>query len=122
MRILIAEDDTVSRLVLSALLKKLGHTVTAVDNGAKAWDAFRQEPFPVVITDLAMPEMDGLDLCRAIRASELPRPYLMLLTASGSEQGSDWEGVGADSYQVKPVSEETLAGCLIRVESVVSGQ
>ena len=67
MKILIAEDENVSRLVLAASLKKSGHEVVAVENGRKAWEAFQQDYFPVLISDWLMPEMDGLALCREIR-------------------------------------------------------
>ena len=82
MKILIAEDENISRLVLEASLKERGHEVVAVENGLKAWEAFQKEYFPVLISDWLMPAMDGLDLFRNIR--ELPHDnytYLVLLTA-----------------------------------------
>jgi CheY-like chemotaxis protein len=76
MKILIAEDDTTSRLVLGATLKKLGHEVTAVQNGQEAWDALAKEHFPLLISDWMMPDMDGLELCRLIRGRESAAIYL----------------------------------------------
>ncbi len=67
MKILIAEDENISRIVLEASLKKRGHEVVAVENGRKAWETFQLEYFPVIISDWMMPEMDGLVLCREIR-------------------------------------------------------
>ena len=68
MKILVADDDNVSRLVLASLLKRQGHEVFAAENGLKAWDAFQKDVFPVLILDWLMPEMDGLALCRQVRA------------------------------------------------------
>jgi CheY-like chemotaxis protein len=67
LKILIAEDENISRVVLEATLKKRGHEVVAVENGRKAWEAFRTDHFHVLIADWLMPEMDGLALCREIR-------------------------------------------------------
>ena len=72
MKILIAEDDRVSRIVLSELLTKSGHEVTAVENGQLAWDLYFNEPVPMLISDWMMPVMDGLQLCRKIRSEKRP--------------------------------------------------
>ncbi len=76
MKILIAEDEEISRMVLEASLKNRGHEVVAVENGLLAWEAFQKEYFPVMISDWMMPEMDGLALFRNIR--KLPRRQLHL--------------------------------------------
>ena len=60
MKILIAEDDTTSRLLFSATLRKLGHTVTAVEDGRKAWEAWIQNDYSLLISDWMMPHVDGL--------------------------------------------------------------
>ena len=67
MKILIAEDDNVSRLVLASTLKKQGHEVVAAENGLKALEAFQKDYFPVLILDWLMPGMDGLEVCRQVR-------------------------------------------------------
>src|SRR5262245_21124610 len=67
MKILIAEDDPDSRDLLSWLLQKLGYQVIAASNGKEAWDAYRKGRFRIVISDVLMPEIDGLELCRRIR-------------------------------------------------------
>jgi two-component system chemotaxis response regulator CheY len=82
MKILIAEDDRVSRIVLSELLTKSGHEVTAVENGQMAWDLYASQPMPMLISDWMMPSMDGLQLCRRIRAEKRAGyTYIILLTA-----------------------------------------
>jgi diguanylate cyclase (GGDEF)-like protein len=114
MKILIAEDDMTTRLVLGATLKKLGHEVTATSDGQQAWDALNNDHFPLLISDWMMPEMDGLELCRRIRAAEQRQyTYIILLTALGGKN-SFLEGLdaGADDFVTKPFDEELLAARL----------
>ena len=68
-RILLAEDDTDMRRFLVKALQNAGHDVTAFDNGRSAYDRIREEPFTLLLTDIVMPEMDGIELAR--RATEL---------------------------------------------------
>jgi sigma-B regulation protein RsbU (phosphoserine phosphatase) len=111
LKILIAEDEKTSRLVLEASLKKHGHDVVAVENGLKAWEAFQIEYFPVIISDWLMPGMDGLALFRKIRES--PREnytYLVLLTAlEGKTNYLEAMDAGADDFMTKPFDAEQLA-------------
>jgi sigma-B regulation protein RsbU (phosphoserine phosphatase) len=105
MRILIAEDDFTSRTVLSSVLKKSGHEVIETVNGAAAWNALQQPDAPrLVILDWMMPEMDGLDVLRRVRAQQTDQPpYIIMLTAKGGKAdiiaGLD---AGADDYLTKP--------------------
>ncbi|MGH7321207.1 MAG: response regulator, partial [Candidatus Rokuibacteriota bacterium] len=81
MKILIAEDDTASRVFLAEVLKQLGYDVMATTNGKEAWDAFQREHFPILISDWMMPELNGLELCRRIRAEGRAKyTYILLLT------------------------------------------
>jgi len=105
MRILIAEDDVTSRLVLAGVLKKNGHEVVETVNGAEAWHTLQQADAPrLAILDWMMPEMDGLEVVRRVRAlpSEQP-PYLIVLTAKG-EKADIVVGLesGANDYLTKP--------------------
>lgn len=68
MRILIADDDPVTRKLLRDEVSKLAHDVTLAENGEQAWARFKKSPFPVVITDWDMPWPDGLELCKRVRA------------------------------------------------------
>ena len=82
MRILIAEDDTTSRIILDEILTRLGHEVVAVTNGQEAWATFQQDHVSLVISDWMMPDLDGLELCRRIRAENRAKyTYIILLTA-----------------------------------------
>ena len=104
MKILIAEDDDPSRLVLIERLKKLGHDVVSTENGRQAWEAFQASPPEVVITDWMMPVMDGLELTRRIREDLRPGyTYVIILTALDAKVGY-FEGMsaGADDFVTKP--------------------
>ncbi|MBA4396613.1 MAG: response regulator [Syntrophus sp. (in: bacteria)] len=105
MRILIAEDDFTSRTVLTAVLKNQGHDVAATANGAEAWEAMQQPDAPrMVILDWMMPEMDGPEVVRRIRALQTDRPpYIIMLTIK-SEKENIVRGLeaGADDYLAKP--------------------
>jgi phosphoserine phosphatase RsbU/P len=105
MKILIAEDDFTSRTVLTAVLKKQGHEVTATVNGAEAWQALQQPEAPkLAILDWMMPEMDGLEVVRRVRALQTDRPpYIIMLTTKG-EKADIIAGLesGANDYLAKP--------------------
>lgn len=121
MKILIAEDDTTSRLLFAATLRKLGHTVTAIEDGRKAWEAWQKDEYPLLISDWMMPYIDGLQLCRLIRAEpSLQYTYIILLTALDSK-GSYLEGMdaGADDFITKPFDEEQLAARLRVAERIL---
>jgi CheY-like chemotaxis protein len=66
MRVLVAENDRDSREFLSWILQKLGYHMIATSNGKEAWEAYRKGRFRIVICDVLMPELDGLELCRKI--------------------------------------------------------
>jgi phosphoserine phosphatase RsbU/P len=110
LRILIAEDESISRLVLEASLRKRGHEVVAVENGQKAWDIFQKEYFPVLISDWLMPEMDGLALIRKIR--KFPHDnytYFVLLTSlEGKTNYLEAMEAGADDFITKPFDADQL--------------
>lgn len=114
MKILIADDDTTSRLLLGATLKKLGHEITAVDDGLQALACWRQEQPAVIISDWMMPGLDGLELCRLIRAEPaLHYTYVMLLTSlAGKGRYLDGMQAGADDFINKPFDEELLSARL----------
>ena len=122
MKILIADDDTTSRLLLDATLQKLGHAVTQAADGAQALDAWRRAQPDVVISDWMMPGMDGLELCRRIRAEPaLQYTYLLLLTSlDGKQRYLDGMQAGADDFINKPHDEDTLAARLHVAQRILS--
>jgi two-component system NtrC family sensor kinase len=110
MRVLIAEDDPISRRLLQSHAEKWGHEVVTAENGAVAWRLFTAGDFPLVITDWMMPEMDGLELIRNIRASSRNHyVYVILLTAL-TQKSDIVRGLeaGADDYVTKPFDRDEL--------------
>lgn len=110
MKILIAEDDPVSRCFLEVTLAKWGYEVIAVCDGNQAWEAFQRERPTIAILDWMMPGIDGAEVCRRARAVETTMPaYLIMLTAK-SEKQDVVEGLcaGADDYITKPFNRHEL--------------
>jgi phosphoserine phosphatase RsbU/P len=104
-RILVAEDDPVSRLLLETYLRKWGYVPVTTADGTAAWDALRAADAPgIAILDWMMPGLDGVEICRRARARRAADPlYLILLTARADRRDTV-EGLdaGADDYVTKP--------------------
>lgn len=111
MRILIADDDDVSRLELESLLTRHGHEVVAVSDGTDAWDILQGENPPrLAVLDWLMREMDGVEVCRRVRECPgLKSVYLILLTSRG-EKEDVLAGLqaGANDYVTKPFDRNEL--------------
>jgi signal transduction histidine kinase/ActR/RegA family two-component response regulator len=123
LKILLAEDNDISAMLVTSALERAGHFVTRESDGrsAVARAADRQQRFDVILMDLHMPEMDGMDAIAAIRASEEersspPTPILVLTADGQAETEAAARGVGATGFITKPVDpfrlldivEETL--------------
>jgi len=119
-RILVADDDRLSQLAVKRLLQKRGgHDVAVVDNGQKALEELEKQRFNLVLMDIQMPVMDGVDTAKAIRTSG--RPYanipIIAITAYAMSHDKDaFFAAGMDGYITKPVDldalEETIASAL----------
>jgi two-component system cell cycle response regulator len=111
MKILIAEDDPVSRRVLEANLVEWGYDVMIASDGSEAWELLQKPGAPnLVISDWMMPHMDGLELCRRIRQMERSGyTYFIILTAKGRKEDII-EGLeaGADDFLIKPFDRQEL--------------
>ena len=111
MKILIAEDNPVSRRVLEATLEKFGHQVVIAADGAQAWTELQRADAPsLAILDWMMPELDGVEICRRVRETPTSTPpYIILLTAK-SERGDVVAGLdaGANDYLTKPFDRGEL--------------
>ena len=108
--ILLAEDDPVTRMLMTRFLKKAGYEVDAVADGTEALEHMTKHYYPFLVTDWEMPEMDGIELCKAVRNLQLDGyVYALLLTARNAKEhiiaGLE---AGADDYLVKPVHEPEL--------------
>jgi phosphoserine phosphatase RsbU/P len=110
-RVIIAEDDAVSRKILETLLRRWGHEVTTTQDGEAAWNVLQKPEAPsLAILDIMMPGIDGLELCRRLRQSPntIP-PYIILLTAThGVREIVKGMEAGANDYLTKPYDIEEL--------------
>lgn len=126
LRILLAEDDPVSRTVARLVLERLGHHVHAVGDGLEAVEAVRRGSYDVVLMDVQMPGLDGLAATRLIRA-ELPvgrQPLIVAVTAADlAEDRAACATAGMDACVVKPLRPQPLAAVLASLlEGQVGGQ
>lgn len=110
MRVLFADDDIIARTLLAAVLADLGHDATAAEDGEQAWAFFQRDPAPLVVLDINMPSMDGLEVCRRIRGHETGKDaFVLIVTArDGRDDLANVLEAGADDYVTKPSSPENL--------------
>jgi two-component system, cell cycle response regulator len=123
LKILIAEDDAVSRTILKKAVQKFGHECLAAEDGEKAWELFQNTPWvDVIISDWMMPGMDGLKLCRLVRGEQRDEyTYFIFLTSLGDRDhllmGLE---AGADDYLSKPLDRGELQVRLISASRVTA--
>lgn len=111
MKILIAEDDATSRLLLQTTLKQWGHEVVATTDGQQAYDALLEEGAPhLAIFDWMMPHLDGVEVCRKAREeAELEHLYVIMLTTRDTKDDiAEALQAGADDYLNKPFDRKEL--------------
>ena len=118
MRVLVAEDEPVPGALIEGVLCKAAHTVMVVRNGVDALAKLKAEPFDVLITDWMMPEMDGIELIRKVRAEIRPSPIVVMVTAIGSKRGEMHAlSSGADGFLAKPTGASDLLTLLRQIEA-----
>jgi sigma-B regulation protein RsbU (phosphoserine phosphatase) len=110
-RVLIVEDESISRRLLEGLLRQWGHDAVAVTDGDKAWQVLTgDQPPRVAVMDWMMPGIDGLALCRRIRAHDhLRSAYVIVVTGRRTaEDVAAGYAAGADDVLAKPIEHEEL--------------
>jgi two-component system chemotaxis response regulator CheY len=122
MRVLIAEDDAPTRLLLCTAVERLGHEYVEAADGDEALDRFHETQPEAVITDLDMPGLDGAALVRRIRsAPDVGYAYMVVVTAASDEATArDAMEAGADDFMLKPVDPPVLERKLIAAQRVTS--
>lgn len=115
MNILLVEDDTMLRDGLSDLLEGAGHRVKAVGDGAAGAQEGRENAYDMVILDLMLPKIDGIEVCRRLRTVRPALPILMLTARGAEEEKVKGLQAGADDYVTKPFGVHEL---LARVEAL----
>ena len=110
MEILVVEDDPVSQALVRAVLERAGHKTTLAVNGREAWRTWSQAKHRLIVSDWLMPEMDGLEFCRAVRNVRADAyTYFVLLTSrSGRENFLEAMAAGVDDFMTKPIDAEEL--------------
>jgi CheY-like chemotaxis protein len=121
-RVLLAEDTRDSALVIATMLRRAGAQVEIVDNGRLVVERARAEraagrPFELLLVDLHMPEMDGLQAVRLLRADGLKQPIVALTANSMPEDRAECIAAGCDDYATKPVRRTELVALCARMLS-----
>lgn len=122
MRVLIAEDSAITRLVLQGAVTRLGHECRVAEDGEAAWEAFLAHGADVIISDWMMPRLDGATLCRRVRAhAAAPYTYFMFVTVLEDKQHAlAGMEAGADDYLTKPLDLDDLAMRLVAAARVTA--
>jgi len=132
-RVLVVDDERAMRELLAIILKGEGHTVTVAERGDQALDLVRREPFDLVITDLRMPKVDGLEILKVVKDSTPDTVVIMISAFSSTEAAVEALKLGAYDYITKPfkvdevkviiknaLEQKRLLGENIRLQSLVA--
>jgi signal transduction histidine kinase/DNA-binding response OmpR family regulator len=114
LRVLVVEDNPVNALVVRTMLERLGYHSDLAGGGTEAIAALQRQPYDLVLMDMLMPEMDGLEATRRIRAMALPaQPTIVALTANALKEDREaCNAAGMDGFLAKPVTLADLQRCL----------
>jgi PAS domain S-box-containing protein len=121
LRILLAEDNAMNRKVALGFLKRFGYSADVASNGLEVLEALEQQPYDVVLMDVQMPELDGLDASRRICERWPPesRPHIIAMTANAlPEDREACFSAGMNDYVAKPIRAEELTAALKRAQPV----
>ncbi|HKD93274.1 MAG TPA: GAF domain-containing protein [Gaiellaceae bacterium] len=124
LRILLAEDNAMNQKVALRLLEQLGYRADVAGNGREAIDALERQPYDVVLMDVQMPELDGLDATREIceRWPDETRPHIVAMTANAlPEDREACFAAGMNDYVAKPIRAEELVAALKRAKPLANG-
>jgi CheY-like chemotaxis protein len=118
LQVLLVEDHPVNQLLATTLLKKWGHSVVLAQNGQEALDIFPSQTWDVVLMDMQMPVMGGLEATRRLRASEPAGQHTPIIAMTANAMESDrlaCLNVGMDEHLAKPFNSASLQACILRV-------
>jgi len=118
LRIMVADDNHINQKVISSLLTKMGHRADVVGNGKEALEAFKLVPYDILLMDVQMPEVDGFEACRQIRALEQKKgQHTPIIAITAHARKADREkclAAGMDDYVSKPIKVRDLNAALAR--------
>lgn len=111
MRVLVVEDDPISQRILTNYLQKWGYEYSLAEDGARAWTLLQAEDHAIVISDWLMPDVDGIELIRRIRAWNCPHGHIYTILLTAKAQKEDLVAAmeaGADDFLAKPFDRDEL--------------
>jgi CheY-like chemotaxis protein len=112
----VAEDNSVNQRVAMRFLQRLGYRADVVGNGLEAVEAVRRQPYDVVLMDVQMPQMDGLEATAVIRREHRPGPYIIALTANVlPEDEARCRDAGMQAFLTQPLTLERLEASLAQI-------
>jgi PAS domain S-box-containing protein len=118
LRIMVADDNHINQKVIASLLSKMGHRADLVSNGKEAVEAFRLVPYDIILMDVQMPELDGFEACRQIRAMEQTKgghtPIIAITAHARKADKEQCLSAGMDDYVSKPIKPADLKGAIAR--------
>jgi CheY-like chemotaxis protein len=115
--VLLVDDNRINRRLGSLMLKRLGCTVTSVGDAPAAIDEAAREPFDLVLMDLSMPGIDGLEAARRIRAGGARMPILAVTANALEDDRAACTDAGMDGLLVKPLRLEQLRGLVAGIDA-----
>jgi len=124
MKLLIVDDDKTTRKLLSLYLKSKGYEVVQAENGLDAIEKLGTENINVVVTDMNMPYMDGIELTKTLRSDSILKniPIIMVTTEADDDEKKKAFDAGVDDYLVKPTNADAISGSIKRiVKKIFSG-
>jgi CheY-like chemotaxis protein len=122
LRVLVAEDHAVNQLLIDAMLQRLGHRATLVEDGQAAVAQAREGGWDVVLMDMQMPQLDGLGATRAIRALAGPPGQVCIVAMTANARPEDRQAcldAGMDDYITKPIDMADLQAALSRASALI---
>jgi CheY-like chemotaxis protein len=113
LRILLAEDNQVNQKLALRLLEQMGYRADVASNGLEAVESVKRQPYDVVLMDVQMPELDGLDATRTIRKENVKQPYIVAMTANAMQGDREMcLAAGMEFYITKPIRVPELVAAL----------
>ncbi len=124
MKLLIVDDDKTTRKLLSLYLKGKGYEVVPAENGLDAIEKLGTESINLVVTDMNMPYMDGIELTKTLRSDSILKnmPIIMVTTEADDDEKKKAFDAGVDDYLVKPTNADAINDSIKRiVKKIFSG-
>jgi signal transduction histidine kinase/CheY-like chemotaxis protein/HPt (histidine-containing phosphotransfer) domain-containing protein len=118
LNVLVAEDNPINQMLIVAMVRRLGHQATAVGNGRLAVEAALAVPYDCILMDMQMPEMDGVQATRAIRANGSANavvPIIALTADAAPERRRFYDNVGLSDFMTKPIDSDQLRQSLLSI-------